>query len=66
MYVALMFALDWLWRRDVRLTEGIPQRIAPRALQKPAEAVLLAAMLHLVLVNSVMRPNAAAFIYFQF
>lgn len=65
-YVALMFAVDWLWRRDVRLTDGIPLAIAPSRFQRPAEALLLAAMLHVILVNSVMRTDAAAFIYFQF
>jgi len=66
LFVALSFAVDFLWRGQTGLDQGLRLAWLGRSGKAATETLLFAAALILVLVNAVTRQEANAFIYFQF
>ena len=66
MYVALSFAIDWLWRGQTRLDKGLRLDGFGATGKEIAEMFIFATALILVLINVTTRQTANDFIYFQF
>lgn len=65
-YVVLVPLVDLVWRKDVRLEHGLNLGLLRPMRHMMAEAVVLAAMLHALLIFFMTREGNNAFIYFQF
>lgn len=66
LFVALSFAVDWLWRGQTRLDQGFRLGPVGPSARLGIETLFFASALLLVLVNAATRKEANAFIYFQF
>ncbi len=66
LFVALSFTVDFLWRGQTRLDNGLRLGWMSREYKESTETLLFATALILVLVNAATRKEADAFIYFQF
>ena len=65
-YVLLAAVLDLLWRKDVRLSQGLVPQLGHSRWRTAAEALLIALMLNTILVSGIAHVDQTAFIYFQF
>ncbi|MEO0462648.1 MAG: MBOAT family O-acyltransferase [Pseudomonadota bacterium] len=66
LFVALSFTVDALWYGRTRLDRGLRLEWLGERGKQLAETVLFALALIVVLIEATNRPDAAAFIYFQF
>lgn len=65
-YVLLAAVLDLLWRKDVRLTQGLVPQLGRWRWRTATEALIIALMLNTILVSGIAHVDQTAFIYFQF